>query len=72
MAEIPKRDITGDCDEGECRDRVKEGEKQWQQTGSTANTKSTNRGALKADKDPPIRSPSFLPFGFCNIGAKNR
>jgi hypothetical protein len=31
MAEIPKRDITGDCDEGECRDRVKEGEKQRQE-----------------------------------------
>lgn len=25
MAEIPKKDITGEC-EGECRDRVKEGE----------------------------------------------
>ncbi len=24
---MPKRDITGECDEGECRDRVKEGEK---------------------------------------------
>ena len=27
---MPKRDITGDCAEGECRDRVKEGEKDRQ------------------------------------------
>jgi hypothetical protein len=27
---MPKRDITGDC-EGECRDRVKEGEEERQQ-----------------------------------------
>lgn len=27
---LPKRDITGEC-EGECRDRVKEGEKERQQ-----------------------------------------
>lgn len=27
---MPKRDITGDCDEGECRDRVEEGEKDRQ------------------------------------------
>ena len=29
MADIPKRDITGKC-EGECRDRVKEGERERQ------------------------------------------
>jgi hypothetical protein len=28
-AKMPKRDVTGDC-EGECRDRVKEGEKDRQ------------------------------------------
>ncbi|MFY9705413.1 MAG: hypothetical protein WBV95_00180 [Desulfobacterales bacterium] len=27
---MPKRDITGDCDEGECRDRVEEGKKDRQ------------------------------------------
>ena len=27
---MPNRDLTGKCDEGECRDRVKEGEKQRQ------------------------------------------
>ena len=27
MGDMPKRDITGNC-EGECRDRVKEGEKE--------------------------------------------
>ena len=29
MNDMPKRDITGDC-EGECRDRVKEGEEERQ------------------------------------------
>lgn len=32
MAEIPNRDITGNCDEGECRDRVREGEEERQST----------------------------------------
>lgn len=27
---MPNRDLTGKCDEGECRDRVKEGEKERQ------------------------------------------
>ena len=30
MADIPNRDITGNCDEGECRNRVREGEKERQ------------------------------------------
>ena len=30
MANIPNRDITGKCDEGECRDRVREGEDERQ------------------------------------------
>jgi hypothetical protein len=30
MAHIPNRDITGNCDEGECRDRVKDGEQDRQ------------------------------------------
>ena len=30
MKDIPKRDITGKC-EGECRDRVKEGEQERQE-----------------------------------------
>ncbi len=30
MTDMPKRDITGVCDEGECRDRVREGEEQRQ------------------------------------------
>jgi hypothetical protein len=30
MANIPNRDITGKCDEGECRDRVREGEEERQ------------------------------------------
>ena len=30
MTNIPNRDITGRCDEGECRDRVREGEEERQ------------------------------------------
>ena len=30
MTDIPKRDITGKCDEGECRDRVRGGEEERQ------------------------------------------
>ena len=30
MTDIPNRDITGKCDEGECRDRVREGEEERQ------------------------------------------
>jgi hypothetical protein len=30
MTDMPKRDITGECDEGECRDRVREGEEERQ------------------------------------------
>jgi hypothetical protein len=30
MANIPNRDLTGKCDEGECRDRVREGEDERQ------------------------------------------
>ncbi len=30
MSKIPKRDITGNCDEGECRDRVIEGNEERQ------------------------------------------
>jgi hypothetical protein len=30
MKDIPNRDITGKCDEGECRDRVREGEEDRQ------------------------------------------
>lgn len=28
--EMPKRDLTGKCDEGDCRDRVEEGKKERQ------------------------------------------
>lgn len=37
---MPKRDITGNCDEGECRDRVKEGEKDRQEDLQKENVKS--------------------------------
>lgn len=30
MSDIPKRDITGDCDEAKCRDRVAEGNEERQ------------------------------------------
>ena len=30
MTDMPNRDITGKCDEGECRDRVREGEEERQ------------------------------------------
>ena len=40
MAEIPKKDITGEC-EGECRDRVKEGEKERQKKIKEAEAETT-------------------------------
>jgi len=30
MTDMPNRDITGKCDEGECRDRIREGEDERQ------------------------------------------
>jgi hypothetical protein len=57
MADIPKRDITGDCDEGECRDRVKEGEKQRQEEVNRADVEAPeeypNVPGAKKRNDPP-------------------
>jgi len=39
MAEIPSRDITGNC-EGECRDRVREGEASRQKDINSKTTES--------------------------------
>jgi hypothetical protein len=54
---MPKRDITGECDEGECRDRVKEGEKGRQEDLQKENVESTEEypkapGAEKRDNPP--------------------
>ena len=40
MADIPNRDITGNCDEGECRDRVREGEEERQDDISASEVES--------------------------------
>lgn len=39
MSKIPARDITGKCDEGECRDRVFEGEVERQHEINTHSQK---------------------------------
>jgi hypothetical protein len=48
MSEIPKRDITGKCDEGECRDRVFEGEVERQSEIDTTSQKYSS----PAEKSP--------------------
>jgi hypothetical protein len=53
---MPKRDITGDC-EGECRDRVKEGEKDRQASMEKEDVKAPEDypkapGAEKRDSPP--------------------
>jgi hypothetical protein len=40
MTDMPKRDITGKCDEGECRDRVREGEDERQHEISASDIES--------------------------------
>ena len=56
MNEMPKRDTTGDC-EGECRDRVKEGEKERQSKmkgeGVEAPESYPNAPGAKKRNDPP-------------------
>lgn len=54
---MPKRDITGECDEGECRDRVKEGEMERQKELEGENVKAPEDypkapGAEKRDNPP--------------------
>ncbi len=41
MTDIPKRDITGDC-EGDCKDRVFEGEKERQKEIAKSGVKSAD------------------------------
>lgn len=56
MADIPKRDITGEC-EGECKDRVKEGEQERQAEINQSDTKSAgespNAPGAGQRNDPP-------------------
>ena len=56
MGDMPKRDITGKC-EGECRDRVKEGEKERQeklaQEKVEAPEEYPNAPKAKKRKEPP-------------------
>jgi hypothetical protein len=56
MSDMPKRDTTGDC-EGECRDRVKEGEKERQAKLKQEDVESPesypNAPGAKKRKDPP-------------------
>ncbi len=56
MADIPKRDITGEC-EGECQDRVKTGEKERQEKieKTAAETTESTPKAPGADSrnEPP-------------------
>ena len=56
MPEIPKRDITGEC-EGECRDRVNEGQKERQEEMEQESTKAPESypnapGAEKRKEQP--------------------
>jgi len=56
MGDMPKRDITGKC-EGECRDRVKEGEKERQEKLAQESVEAPEEypNAPKADRrnEPP-------------------
>ena len=57
MADIPKRDITGDCDEGDCKDRVLESEKERQKKIAKSGVKSAdsfpNAPGAKSRNEPP-------------------
>ena len=57
MAKFPKRDITGDC-EGECRDRVAEGneERQHEIAGKHYSSPSPNSPSWtkKRDEQPAV------------------
>jgi hypothetical protein len=56
-AEMPKRDITGECDEGECRDRVREGEEERQREVAHSGVESPDyyprMPAAKSRREPP-------------------
>ena len=56
MTDIPKRDITGHC-EGECRDRVREGEDERQKEIAESKFKSAksfpNAPGASSRDDPP-------------------
>jgi ElaB/YqjD/DUF883 family membrane-anchored ribosome-binding protein len=56
-AEMPKRDITGECDEGECRDRVREGEEERQREVAHSGVESPDYyprvSGAKTRKAPP-------------------
>jgi len=54
---MPERDISGKCNEGDCRDRVKKGEKERQAAVEGADVKSPEDypkppGAEKRDNPP--------------------
>ena len=57
MADIPKRDITGECDEGDCKDRVFEGEKERQKKIAKSGVKETesfpNAPGASSRNEPP-------------------
>lgn len=58
MKDMPKRDITGKC-EGECRDRVKEGEQERQDGINTSGFKAPDsfpsaRWAKSRDEQPGV------------------
>jgi hypothetical protein len=56
MSDMPKRDITGHC-EGDCKDRVFEGEKERQKKIAKSRVKSAdsfpNAPDAKSRNDPP-------------------
>lgn len=58
MSDIPKRDITGDCDEGECRDRVAEGNEERQKKIAKKRYSSPNPNSpehtKKRDEQPAV------------------
>jgi len=56
MTDIPKRDITGDC-EGDCNDRVREGEEERQKEIAKSGVKSAdsfpNAPGADSRNEPP-------------------
>jgi hypothetical protein len=58
MSDLPKRDVTGEC-EGECRDRVKEGEEERQETID----KKNEPGSTEETPDAPGAGKRNTPPG---------
>lgn len=60
MNKIPNRDITGRCDEGECRNLVREGEEKRQKEISTEKYSGSTTPSMKHHAHTRNENPGFL------------